>query len=149
MDTFVQEPSCHSHAANPNRLHVIRIQNEIKERSVLCEEGTNIILQNALRQAPLSIAADLPSMDALAQTVRRRRPQLLLDINGQLPQILKETDRGENFVLFEDDSMIIFTSKSNLSVLKECKHWFCDGTFSVSIRIFDCLTYSVFLGVPS
>ena len=109
MDKFVQEPSCHSHAANPNRLHVIRIQNEIKERSVLCEEGTSILLQNALRKAPLSIAADLPLMDALAQTVRRQRPQLLLDINGQLPQILKKTDRGENFVLFEDDSMIIFT----------------------------------------
>jgi len=93
MDAFVQVPSCHSHAPNPNRLHVIRIQNEIKERSVSCEEGTSIILHNALRTVPLNIAADLPSTDALSQSVRRQRPPLLLDINTQLPQILKQTDR--------------------------------------------------------
>ncbi|CAF4396253.1 unnamed protein product [Rotaria sp. Silwood2] len=92
MDAFLQEPSCHSYAPNPNRLHVIRIQNEIKERSVSCEEGTSIILYNALRTVPLSIAADLPSTDALSQCILRQRPPLLLDINSNLPQILKQTD---------------------------------------------------------
>lgn len=122
MDAFLQEPTSHSHAPNPNRLHVIRVQNGIKERSGSSEETTSIILHNVLRMVPLNIAAELPSTDALEQCIRRRRPRLNLDINSQLPHILKQTDRGENFVLHEDDSMIIFTSKSNLNVLKECPH---------------------------
>jgi len=135
MDEFIREPSNHSHAPNPNRLHVIKIQNEIKERGVSTEEGTSVILHNALRSAPLSIAADLPSTDALSQCILRQRPPLLLDINRQLPEVLKNTDRGEQFVLFEDESMIIFASRSNLNVLSQCKHWFLDGTFSVSILV--------------
>jgi hypothetical protein len=134
MDTFLQQPASHSHAPNPNRLHVIRVQNEIKERSQSSEEITSIILHNALRTVPLNIAAELPSTDALEQCIRRQRPGLNLDINSQLPQILKQTDRGDNFILHEDDSMVIFTSKPNPSVLKECQHWFCDGTFSVRMR---------------
>jgi hypothetical protein len=59
-----------------------------------------------------------------------------LDHNGSLPLILRETDRGENFVLHEDNSMVIFTCEKNLSVLKECKHWFMDGTFSVCMPFF-------------
>jgi hypothetical protein len=141
MDAFLQEPVSHSHAPNPNRFHVIRLQNGIKERSESTEEATSIILHNALRTVPLNIAAELPSTDALGQCIRRQRPAPSLDINSRLPQILKQTDRGENFVVHEDDSMIIFTSKSNLNALKECQHWFCDGTFSVSIRFFDRLTY--------
>jgi hypothetical protein len=69
----------YSHAPNPNRLDVIRIQNEIKERSASSKEATSIILHNVLRTAPLSIAADLSSTEALSQCIRRKRPPLLLD----------------------------------------------------------------------
>ena len=131
MDSFVQEPTSHSHAPNP-----IRLQNGIRERSESSEEATSIILHNALRTVPLNIAAELPSTDALEQCIRRQRPHADLESNSQLPLIVKRIDRGEGFVLHEDDSMIIFTSKSNLKVLKECQHWFCDGTFSVSARFF-------------
>ena len=136
MDVFLQEPTSHSHAPNPNRIYVIRIQNGIRERSESSEEATSVILHNALRAVPLNVAADLPSTSALEQSVRRQRPHIDLDINSQLPLIVKRTDRGEDFVLHEDKSMIIFTSKSNLKVLKECQHWFCDGTFSVSVGLF-------------
>ncbi len=44
----------------------------------------------------------------------------------------KKTDRGEDFVLYEDEKLIIFTTTSNLSALKGSKHWFADGTFKVS-----------------
>ena len=98
-------------------------------------------MYNALRSAPLSIAADLPSTDALCQCIRRQRPQFSLDINNQLPEILKQTNRGEQFLLFEDESMIIFTSQSNLIVLSQWKHWFLDGTFSVRMPLHDHLTH--------
>jgi hypothetical protein len=134
MNSFVKEPTTHSHVPNPNDFHVKRIQNEIKERSESSEEATSIILYNVLHSAPLNIAADLPSTDALSQCIRRQRPPLLLDINSELSPILKQTDRGENFIFFEDKSMIIFTTESNIKVLNECNNWFCDGTFSVSMN---------------
>jgi hypothetical protein len=133
MEKFLQLPSDHSHTPNPNRLLLIRIQNEIKERGASSGEPTSTILHNVLRTVPVNIAAELPSTQSLSQTIRRQRMAPSLEVNGHLPSVLKQTDRGENFVLFEDDSMIIFTSDSNLSVLKECKHWFADGTFSVRI----------------
>jgi hypothetical protein len=135
MESFLQTPSDHSHAPNPNRLLLIRIQNQLKERGATSEEPTSVILQNVLRTVPVNIVADLPSTQALSQTIRRQRVPPPLEMNSHLPSVLKQTDRGEDFVLFEDESMIIFTSHSNLNVLKECKHWFVDGTFSVSISI--------------
>ena len=50
---------------------------------------------------------------------------------SRLPDHLRKTDRGEEFILFEDDEMIIFTTKKNLSLLKSYKHWFVDDTFKV------------------
>lgn len=97
-----------------------------RERSESSEETTSIILHNVLRTMPLNIAAEFPSTDALEQCIRRQRAQVDLDSDSQLPLIVKRTDRGEDFVLPEDESMIIFTSKSNLRVLKQCQHWFYD-----------------------
>ena len=56
-------------------------------------------------------------------------------MDGQLPEALQKTYRGEDFVLHYDNEMAIFTTKSNLSVLKQSKHWFADGTFKVSYQL--------------
>jgi hypothetical protein len=136
MEVFIKEPSEHSHTPDPDRLHVVRLKNELKNRAASSDEPSSAILFDALRTIPLNIAPALPTNDALLQTIRRERPAIQLDPNGHLPLILRQTDRGENFVLFEDQSMVIFTCDKNLSVLKECKHWFMDGTFSVSISLF-------------
>ena len=122
MNGFMKEPSEHSHAPDPNRLHIIRLKNEIKIRGASSDEGASTILSDVLRTAPLVVTAGLPSTEALLQTIRRERKPVQLDHGGRLPFMLRETDRGENFVLYEDDSMIIFTCEKNLSVLQECKH---------------------------
>lgn len=133
MEVFVKEPSEHIHAPDPDRVHVIRLKNEIKGRSLSSDEATSTILFDALRTIPLNAVPDLPTNNALMQTIRRERRPVQLDENGQLPFIFRQTDRGKKFVLFEDESMVIFTCEKNLSVLKKCKHWFMDGTFSVCI----------------
>jgi len=131
MEVLIKEPSEHSHVPDPDRVHIIRLKNEIKTRGASSDEGPSTILFDVLRTIPLNITPGLPTNDALLQTIRRQRPAIQLDHNGGLPLILRKTDRGENFVLYEDDSMVIFTCDKNLSVLKECPHWFMDGTFSV------------------
>jgi hypothetical protein len=133
MEVFIKEPSEHSHAPDPDRVHIIRLKNEIKTNSSSSDEATSNLLFNALRTIPLSAAPALPTSNALMQTIRRERRPLQLDENDQLPFVFRQTDRGENFVLLENESMVIFTCERNLSVLQRCKHWFMDGTFSVCI----------------
>jgi hypothetical protein len=66
------------------------------------------------------------------QTIHRQGATPAVIPNGHLPENLKKTYRGEDFLLYEDNEMMIFTTKTNLSILKQSKHWFADGTFKVS-----------------
>jgi len=136
MKVFIKSPSDHSHVPDPDRVHIIRLKNELKTRGASSNEGTSTILCDVLRTIPTTVAPDLPTNEALLQTIRRERPPMQLDYNGHLPFLLRQTDRGENFVLFEDDSMFIFTCDKNLLVLKECKQWFMEGIFSVNVPLF-------------
>ena len=122
MEVFIKEPSEHSHAPDPDRVHIIRLKNEIKTNSSSSDEATSNLLFNALSTIPLNVASDLPTTNALMQTIRRERRPLQLDVNGQLPFLFRQTSRGENFVLMENESMVIFTCERNLSVLQNCKH---------------------------
>ncbi|CAF1691370.1 unnamed protein product, partial [Adineta ricciae] len=76
-------------------------------------------------------AGQLPRTDTLQKTIRRQRQTPKASPDNRLPDHLKQTTRGDNFILHEDDKLIIYTTTSNLSVLKTCKHWFADGTFKV------------------
>jgi hypothetical protein len=107
MQLLIKEASEHSHVPDPDRVHIVRLKNEIKKRGASSDENPSTILFDVLRTIPLTTAARLPSTDALLQTIRRERPAMQLDHNGRLPLILRQTDRGENFILFEDDSMVI------------------------------------------
>ncbi|CAF1140053.1 unnamed protein product [Rotaria sp. Silwood1] len=119
MEVFLKEPSEHFHVPDPDRMHLIRLKNEIKSRGASSDEGASTILFDVLRTIPLTITTDLPTNDALLQTIRCERPAMQLDHNGCLPLILRQTDRGESFILYEDDSMVIFTFDKDLSVLKQ------------------------------
>ena len=54
-------------------------------------------------------------------TIRRQRVNDKNDADGRIPERLRKTDRGEDFILFEDEKLIIFATKTNFSLLKE-KH---------------------------
>ncbi|CAF1005190.1 unnamed protein product, partial [Rotaria magnacalcarata] len=105
MQILIKEPSEHSHVPNPDRLHVIRLKNEIKQHAASSEEGPSTILLDVLRITPLSATPGLSTNDAWLQLIRRERPAIRLDPEGGLPLILRQTDRGEKLVLYEDNSM--------------------------------------------
>jgi hypothetical protein len=131
LDAFLSEPTAHNHAPIPERITVIELTNQIKTRAATSEEATSTILHTALRTFPLGAANELPRPEMILQTIRRQRKTPSTSSNERLPAELHKTDRGEDFLLFEDAEMIIFTTKNNLSVLKQSKHWFADGTFKV------------------
>ena len=115
MNEFIKEPSKHSHISDPHRCHIIKI------RSASSDEKASTILYDVLRATPLAVTAALPSAEVLLQTSRRERKPIQLGHNGLSTLMLRETDRGENFVHYEDDSMIIFTCENNRPVLQDCR----------------------------
>ncbi|CAF4466834.1 unnamed protein product [Rotaria socialis] len=136
MDTVLSEPTEHCHAPNLGKIPVLDIKNKIKSRAADSEEQSSTILHSVLRSFPLDSAGQLPKTDTLLRTIRRQRQAISVNADNRLPDHLKQTDRGENFVLHEDNKMIIFTTTSNLSILEACKHWFADGTFKVCPKDF-------------
>ncbi|CAF2117211.1 unnamed protein product, partial [Rotaria magnacalcarata] len=131
MDAFISQPTSHSHAPQPERVPAIQLKNDIKARAVITDEPTSSIIHSALRTYPLSAAGELPRNEALMLMIRRQRTVETVDVNGRLPEKLRKTYRDEDFILHEDNELIIFTTKTNLSILKQNKHWFADGTFKV------------------
>jgi hypothetical protein len=136
MDAIVSPPTEHCHAPNPDQLPVVELKNKIKSKAADSEEPSSTILHTVLRSFPLDSAGRLPQNETLLRTIRRQRQAAPADADNRLPDALKITDRGDNFVLHEDEKLIIFTTDSNLSVLKTCKHWFADGTFKVKKQYF-------------
>ncbi|CAF5031582.1 unnamed protein product, partial [Rotaria sp. Silwood1] len=131
MDVFLSQPTSHGHAPQPDRVPAIQLKNEIKACAATTDESSSSILHSALRTYPLSAAGQLPRSDALTLTVRRQRTAETLDANGRLPEKLRKTYRDEDFILHDDEHLIIFTTKNNLSILKQNKHWFADGALKV------------------
>lgn len=131
MDAVVSGPTEHCHAPTHDLAPVLELKNKIKTRAAETEELPSTILHSVMRSFPLDAASQLPQSGTLLRTIRRQRHAPPTTANNQQPDHLKQTDRGENFVLHEDDKLIIFTTATNLSVLKTCKHWFVDGTFKV------------------
>ena len=131
MDAILSGPTEHCHAPNLDRLPVIELKNKIKSRAADSEESSSTILHTLIRSFPLDAAGQLPKTETLLRTIRRQRQADPTDPDQLMPDRLKLTDRGESFVLHEDESLIVFTTASNLSILKSCKHWFADGTFKV------------------
>ena len=130
-----KESSEYSHTSDPNRLHIIRLRNEIKIPSASSDEGASMMLSDVLCTTPLAVIASLPSTKALLQTVCREEKPIYLNHNGLLPLMSREIDRDENFVPYKHDSMIIFTCENNPSVLQECRHVLMDGMFNICLFV--------------
>ena len=61
----------------------------------------------------------------------------------------EKTGRGEDLILFKSEKLIIFTTKNNLSILKQYRHWFANGTFKIHCHliILSLIVSSFFLGI--
>ena len=139
MDTFLSQPPFHSNAPQPDRIPAIELKNEIKARAVMTDESTSSILHSALRTYPLSAAGKLPKNEALMIMIRRQCTVETVNVDDRLPEKHRKTYSDEDFILYEDKNLIIFTTNTNLSILKQNKHRFADGTFKVNYQSNICL----------
>ena len=122
MDAFLSQPTSHSHAPQSDRIPAIQLKDEIKTRAVTTDESTSSIVHSALRTYPLSAAGELPRNEALMLMIRRQRTVETADVDGRLPDKLRKTHRGEDFILHDEKNLIIFTTKTNLCIVKQHKH---------------------------
>ena len=131
IDTFLSEPTAHNRAPNTERIPVIEFGNQIKAHAAISDEPKSAILHSSLQSLPLSATNELPHPETIMQTIRSQRQAPLIPSDNGLPEDLKPTDSGQDFLLHEDKYMTIFTTRSNLSALKQSKHWFVNDTFEV------------------
>jgi hypothetical protein len=114
---------------------VLKLKDKIKARGAESEEPSGVILYSEIPTFPLDSANQMPQEQTLLRSICRRRQNETASSGDHLADQFKLTDRGEHFVLHEDERLIIFTTQSNLTFLKSCKHWFADGTFKVRKHI--------------
>ena len=139
MNAFLSQPKSHSHAPQPDGTPVIELKDETKARAVMTDEPTSSILHLALRTYPLSATRELRKNEALMLMIRRQSTVETVDVDGRLPEKYRKTYHDEDFILHEDKNLTIFTTNTNLSILKQNKHWFADGTFKVNYQSNICL----------
>ena len=128
MDIILSGLTEHCYAPKLDLVLVLELKNKMKARAVETEESSSRILHSAIRSFPLDAAGQLSQSETLSRSIRRQRQVPPANSNNQLPDHLKQTNRGEKFLLHEDKELIVFTTGSNPSVLKACKRWFADGT---------------------
>ncbi|KAL8585639.1 hypothetical protein ACOMHN_025262 [Nucella lapillus] len=125
-DVLEGRPSTHSHPPSAARCLALKAVGDIKQRAEQSEEATSSIINNCTAEFPLATAGSLPKKETLARMIRRKRKAPDSDI---ISEELKLTTRGEQFLAFQTDDIVILTTPSNLDVLARNAHWFCDGTF--------------------
>jgi hypothetical protein len=108
MDAILSGPTEHRHAPNLDRAPVLDLKTKIKARAADSEEPSSTILHSVMRSFPFDLAVQLPKSQTLLRTIRRQRQATPPGPDNELPDHLKQTDRGENFVLHESKDLIIF-----------------------------------------
>ncbi len=114
MNSILSEPTAHCHAPNLNELPFIKLQNEITVRAAKTDEASSNILYSALRSFPLNAADALPRNETLMRRICRQRAVIPSEGTSQISAHLKETDRDEDFLLYESNEFIICTTETNL-----------------------------------
>lgn len=122
-------PSQHSHAPNPARIEALKALKSITDRALTSDDSSVAIINNAIAQVPLTAAGAIPRKDSLARLVRRKRTA---PDGDEVPDSVRTTTRGEEFVSLEEDDLVIFTTVNNLNILHHNRNWFADGTFDTA-----------------
>lgn len=119
---------------------------------------TNEIIARATIDYDESVRGQLPGIRNLKQTIRRARatesnfprPPTSLSIVFEIPDSLKVTLSGSDFLLYDNqtpgDRLLIFSTSRSLSLLRTQSSWFCDGTFRTCPLIFEQL-YTIHVAV--
>ena len=136
----------HNHLGDPIMADVLQSRHGMKERvQQLPESVSSVVYREQLLQAPLEVAALIPSKETVGRALRYQRSKLRPPLPAtaadlQLAPYQTVTHANDRFLLVdvvhENDRMLLFVSDFFLSLLCEAPLVFADGTFRMVPRIF-------------
>lgn len=131
----------HQHPATASDLPRAEVLLTLKETAKTDRSKARNLIANAVGTVNSQVAVVLPTLSQMGRTVNRVRNAGNIKIPKNAKRIeLSEkytvTPKGDNFLLFdngnEDNRLLIFGTRDNLRVLKNCASISCDGTFDVT-----------------
>lgn len=148
-DAIVKTINQHNHSADAAFVEAQDFVYVMKEQGKRSFDSPHQIVATTSTIIPSQVAPKLPSVISMKQSIRRARlnanctPKLAPKSAKELtlPESYKLTTKKENFVLYDngegsEERIIIFGTKTGLSMLKKSEHWFVDGTFKTVPTIF-------------
>lgn len=148
-DTVVAESGVHSHAAAPGEASAAVIKSRIRERAATTMDPTRSILVDSVQNAVPHVAAVLPTEGAIRRSIQRIRvratgapanPTSLTSL--VIPQDFQVTQSNQPFLFFDsgpgagNDRILIFATNDSLALLAQSRHYYADGTFSVTPELY-------------
>lgn len=144
----VKKTTNHNHVADAAKIEARKIMADIKNRAVVTQKSTHLIVAATSSEVTGAVAGQLPSVRGIKQTIRRVRREQKIPLptptNLQdliIPDSYKITISGENFLLFDSgpgtNRFLIFATQHNLERMTRCQHWYADGTFKSSPPLFN------------
>ena len=140
MKKLSKDPSEHTHPPKPENIAVGKNRSNMRRMANETTSTPNIITGDQLQGASGETLAKLPKLDILRRCIWRQRqeqgryPPIPNGPNFNIPQeyaIIGE----QQFLQYDngrEDRILIFGTRDCLDYLENSRHWFMDGTFSVS-----------------
>lgn len=141
----------HIHPGNAVARPRTEVLSTLKEKAKTDRSKASVLIGSVVGTVNSQVAVSLPPNSQLSRTCNRVRNKdnIVIPKNVKRIEISNQytvTKKGECFLLFdngsEDDRLLIFGTRDNLRVLKNCSNIYCDGTFDITPPGFDQL-YSV------
>lgn len=140
----------HSHVPDPARIEVKKLQGNVTQKAILTQEPPRRIIKDEISASQISseAAVQLRANKNLSVMINRKRkrvqqaPAAPTSRSGfEIPERYTQTPAGNQFLLFDSgvddfDRILIFGTTEMVQLLNRYTHWFCDGTFSVSPKVF-------------
>jgi len=122
----------------------------LKASAKSSSESTTAVVISQVQNLSPDTQAKIPTLRSLQNTVREVRAasgsrSLLVSTRAALPPLQGTflTPSKEEFNKWDsgctNDRILIFSTDANLDTLRQCQHWFADGTFKSSPILFDQL----------
>ncbi|KAL7294471.1 hypothetical protein TKK_0012465 [Trichogramma kaykai] len=137
----------HNHKIEASEIAVAKLKTKIRKRAVKSADVPANIVAAATSSISATTSSLLPTRKSLCRTIQRTRNKLIEapavpdDASSLIiPPMFMCTISGATFLLhngmLDDQRILIYSTKANLSVLKKCSVWQGDGTFDTVPSLF-------------
>lgn len=147
-DMIIATLNEHTHGPDVGSAKSQQLKQTMKRRAEDTQETPQQILTQTVEQVSEVTASQMPATRSIRRAIRRWRqhhgnplpvPPSRADM--LIPEEYTCTTNGEPFLLFDsghgdNERVLIFSTQSNLQLLRENGHWFMDGTFKVVPEVF-------------